>query len=91
MACSINHTDGIGEVFEMLKALRDPSGSGHSLALQTLPSQVMSEIEFVGGVVHPMNSPFVLNMFFIFVNGSAYESAGMTSDIRQLSGLIIKN
>ena len=88
---SISHTNEIVDVLNLLKALRDPTNVGHIAALETLPNMISSKLSTGSGIEYAINSPFVLNMLFIFVYGSMYESAGITSDIRQLSGLIIKN
>ena len=64
----------------LLQALRDPSRPDHQLAFTTLKTEVAS-------------SDFVLHMLHIFSRGydQSLVSIGLTSDLRQLSGLVLKN
>lgn len=62
----------------MLQALRDPRRPDHQLALRTLETSVTEPL-------------FILHMLHIFAQGQSYEASGLSIDIRQLSGLIIKN
>lgn len=62
----------------MLQALRDPTRNDHIMAVKSLEENVR-------------NSSFVLNMLNVFTNGLQYQELGLTSDLRQLAGLTIKN
>lgn len=62
----------------MLQALRDPTRSDHSHAVASLDE-------------HVANPSFVLIMMHVFVSGARYQQQGLTSDLRQLAGLVIKN
>lgn len=64
----------------LLHALRDPSRNDHQLALNALQTEVVS-------------SDFVLHMLHIFSRGGEpdIQALGVSSDVRQLSGLILKN
>jgi hypothetical protein len=59
----------------MLQALRDPTRSDHVHALKSLETNVIQP-------------SFILHILHIFAHGS---SIGLSADIRQLAGLIIKN
>lgn len=62
----------------MLQALRDPTRSDHGRALASLDE-------------HVANPSFVLVMMHVFSSGAQYAQQGLTTDLRQLAGLIIKN
>jgi hypothetical protein len=59
----------------MLQALRDPTRADHIHALKSLETNVLQP-------------SFILHILHLFAHGTAI---GITPDIRQLSGLIIKN
>jgi len=64
--------------FHLLQALRDPTRSDHGRALASLDE-------------HGANPSFVLVMMHVFSAGAQYQAQGLTTDLRQLAGLIIKN
>lgn len=64
--------------FHLLQALRDPTRSDHGRALASLDE-------------HVSNPSFVLVMMHVFSAGAQYQAQGLTTDLRQLAGLIIKN
>eukprot|EP01032_Pedospumella_encystans_P008669 gene8669-10262_t len=64
--------------FHLLQALRDPTRSDHGRALASLDE-------------HVANPSFVLVMMHVFSAGAQYQAQGLTTDLRQLAGLIIKN
>jgi len=70
--------ENLSQAMHMLQALRDPTRSDHTLALRSLDEYVV-------------NPDFVLIMLHVFAHGAQYESVGLTPDLRQLAGLIIKN
>lgn len=79
----------LSNIFSLLQALRDPSRHDHSQAVQVLPSCI--SVSGPDGSISSLNSSFILHLLFLFVYGSLYENSGITSDVRQLSGLVIKN
>lgn len=70
--------DNLTQCVRLLQALRDPTRSDHVSALRSLEENVLQ-------------SNFVLYILHVFAEGYAYESSGLTIDLRQLAGLIIKN
>lgn len=66
------------ESVRMLQALRDPTRADHGRAVASLDE-------------HVTNPSFVLIMMHVFSSGAQYQSQGLTPDLRQLAGLVIKN
>lgn len=66
------------QAVDMLQALRNPLRNDHIMALQALETNVKQPV-------------FILHMLHVFTQGYRYEDLGLTIDIRQLAGLIIKN
>lgn len=62
----------------MLQALRDPTRPDHGRAVSSLDE-------------HVTNPSFVLIMMHVFSSGAQYQAQGLTPDLRQLAGLVIKN
>jgi hypothetical protein len=63
----------------LLQALRDPRRSDHVIALRSLDTNTLQP-------------SFILHILHIFAHGSKYDASyGISTDIRQLAGLIIKN
>ena len=77
------------QIFSILQALRDPSRPDHLEAFQALPSYI--SLTSAEGSTICLNASFIRHLLFVFVHGSVYESSGITADLRQLSGLLIKN
>lgn len=70
--------DQLMESVQMLQALRDPTRSDHSRAVASLDEHV----------THPS---FVVVMMHVFSCGAKYQQQGLSTDLRQLAGLVIKN
>lgn len=69
----------VQQAVAMLQALRDPTRHDHHAALSALDSQVTNP-QFIAATMH------------VFANTAQYAAAlGLTADIRQLAGLVIKN
>lgn len=68
----------LNQVAQMLQALRDPTRPDHRTAVQSLDSYINNEI-------------FIQNILHLFVRGHQYETMGLTIDIRQLAGMVVKN
>lgn len=63
----------------LLQALRDPSRSDHVQATNALTTYIQNPV-------------FVYNIMFVFgYGGDLNSSYGLTPDLRQLSGFVIKN
>jgi hypothetical protein len=71
-------TEQLIESVHMLQALRDPTRPDHTRAVASLDE-------------HVTNPSFVLIMMHVFSCGARYQQQGLSSDLRQLSGLVIKN
>ena len=68
----------LGQIVSFLIALRDPTRSDHTTAMNALNG-------------YCENPDFILNLAHLFVKGSLYESLGLQQDIRLLAGYVIKN
>ena len=66
------------ESISMLQALRDPTRPDHTIAVKSLDE-------------HVTNPSFVAIMIHVFSCGAVYHTHGLTTDLRQLAGLVIKN
>lgn len=74
----IPNPQDLSQAIEMIQALRDPRRADHLNALKSLE-------------VNVSNPMFISVILYIFVRGKVYETSGLSVDLRQLSGLIIKN
>jgi hypothetical protein len=66
------------ESIRMLQALRDPTRVDHPHAVASLDQ-------------HVTNPSFAVIMMHVFVAGAQYQQQGLSSDLRQLAGLVVKN